>query len=108
MPCLLVVGDEDIPPIVTSMSPTTIRGAITRARTRQLNYQVLSFLGTIPLIHENMILAKTDMFVTLRNNRPSQEEKDKHWSMMVHRDGSMHASGDLDEISREHTSYFRP
>ena len=107
--------DEDIPPIVTTTSPTTIQGAITRARARQLNYQVLSFLGTIPIIHENMILPKTDMFVTLRNNGPSQEEKDKHWSMMIHGDGSMHArighdatSGDLDEISREHTSYFRP
>ena len=72
-------------------------------------------LGTIPIIHENMILPKTDMFVTLRNNGPSEEEKDKHWSMMVHGDGSMHArighdatSGDLDEIPREHTSYFRP
>ena len=62
-----------------------------------------------------MTLPKTDMFVTLRNNGPSQEEKDKYWSMMVHGDGSMHAwighdaiSGDLDEIRREHTSYFRP
>ena len=107
--------DEDIPPTVTTTSPTTFQGAITRARARQLNYQVLSFLGTIPIIHENMILPKTDMFVTLRNNGPSQEEKDKHWSMMVHGDGSMHAwigydttSGDLDEIPREHTSYFRP
>ena len=97
--------DEDIPPIVTTTSPT---GAITRARARQLNYQVLSFLGTIPLIHENMILSKTNMCVTLRNNGPSQEEKDKHGSMMVHGDGSMHASGDLDEIPQEHTSYFRP
>ena len=34
-----------------------------------------------------MILPKTDMFVTLRNNGPSQEEKDQHWSMMVHGDG---------------------
>lgn len=100
---------------MTTTSPTTIQGAITQARARQLNYQVLSFLGTIPIIHENMILPKTDMFVTLRNNGPSQEEKDKHWSMMIHGDGSMHAwrghdatSGDLDEISREHTSYFRP
>ena len=100
---------------MTTTSPTTIQGAITRARARQLNYQVLSFLGTIPIIHENMILPKTDMFVTLRNNGPSQEEKDKHWSMMIHGYSSMHArighdatSGDLDEISREHTSYFRP
>ena len=62
-----------------------------------------------------MILPKIDMFVTLRNNGPSQEEKDKHWRKMVHGDGSMHArighdaiSGDSDEMSREHTSYFRP
>ena len=62
-----------------------------------------------------MLLRKSDMFVTLRNNGPSKEEKDKHWSMMIHGDGSKHArsgedatNGDMDEILQDHTSYFRP
>ena len=84
--------DEDIPTTVTTTSPTTvqIQGPITRARARQLNYQVLSFLGTIPNLHENMLLPKTDVFVTLRNNGPSEELMDKYWSMIVHGDGSKH------------------
>ena len=38
--------DEDIPTTVTTTSPTTtqIQGPVTRARARQLNYQVLPFL----------------------------------------------------------------
>ena len=38
-------GDEDINTIVTPTAPTaTYTGPITRARARQLNYQVLSLL----------------------------------------------------------------
>ena len=38
--------DEDINTIVTPTAPAAIHiGPITRARARQLNYQVLSFLG---------------------------------------------------------------
>ena len=46
--------DEDIPTTVTTTSPTTvqIQGPITQARARQLNYQVLSFLETLPNLHE--------------------------------------------------------
>ena len=97
--------DEDIPSIDTTAVPTApqIQGPITRARAKQLNYQVLSFLGTIPHIHENMMLPKSDMFVTLRNDGPSMDEEDKHWSMITHGgDGSKHlrieddaASGDF-------------
>ncbi|KAK1627300.1 hypothetical protein QYE76_001615 [Lolium multiflorum] len=85
--------DEDIPSIDTTAVPTAtqIQGPITRARAKQLNYQVLSFLGTIPHIHENMMLPKSDMFVTLRNDGPSMDEEDKHWSMITHGgDGSKH------------------
>ncbi|KAK1663967.1 hypothetical protein QYE76_052126 [Lolium multiflorum] len=85
--------DEDIPSIDTTAVPTAtqIQGPITRARAKQLNYQVLSFLGTIPQIHENMMLPKSDMFVTLRNDGPSMDEEDKHWSMITHGgDGSKH------------------
>ena len=80
----------DIPSIDTPAAPTAIQiqGPITRARAKQLNYQVLSFLGTIPLIHENMMLPKSDVFMLLRNNGPSMDERDKHWSMIMHGDGS--------------------
>ena len=100
-----VLSDEDIPSIDTTDVPTTpqIQGPITQPRAKQLNYQVLSFLGTIPHIHENMMLPKSDMFVTLRNDGPSMDEEDKHWSMITHGgDGSKHlrieddaASGDF-------------
>jgi hypothetical protein len=81
----LAMFDEDIPSIYTSAAPTAehIQGPITQARAKQLNYQVLSFLGTLSHIHENMILPKSDMFVTLRNDGPSMDERDKHWSMIV-------------------------
>ena len=82
--------DVDIPTIDTTVVPTAthIQGPITRSRAKQLNYQVLSFLGTIPHIHENMMLPKSDVFLTLRNYRPSMDERDKHWSMAMHGDGS--------------------
>jgi hypothetical protein len=35
-----------------------------------------------------MMLPKSDMFVTLRNDGPSMDERYKHWSIMVHGDGS--------------------
>jgi hypothetical protein len=76
----VIPGDEDIPSIDTSAAPTTehIKGPITRARAKQLNYQVLSFLGTLSHVHENMMLPKSDIFVTLRNDGPSMDERDKH------------------------------
>jgi hypothetical protein len=78
------------PSIDTPAAPTVeqIQGPITRARAKQLNYQVLSFLGTLSQIHENMMLPKSDVFVTFRNDGPSMDERDKHWSMIVHGDGS--------------------
>ena len=46
--------DEDINTIVTPTTPATIHTRpITRARARQLNYQVLSFLGNDSNVHEN-------------------------------------------------------
>ena len=61
--------DEDIRHVDTTTAPTAthIQGPMTRARAKQLNYQVLSFLGTIPHIHENMMLPKSDMYLLLRN-----------------------------------------
>jgi hypothetical protein len=34
-----------------------------------------------------MMPPKSDMFVTIRNDGPSMDERDKHWSMIVHGDG---------------------
>jgi hypothetical protein len=86
-------ADEDIPTVDTTVAPTAtlshipqFQGPLTRARARQLNYKVLSFLGTIPNIHENMMLPKSDVFMLLRNDGPSMDERDKHWSMIVHGD----------------------
>jgi hypothetical protein len=81
----LFIFDEDIPMVDTTVAPTAtlphipqFQGPITRARARQLNYQELSFLGTIPNIHENMMMSKSDMFMLLRNDGSSMDEGDKH------------------------------
>ena len=82
-------NDEDINTIVTPTAPTaTYTGPITRARARQLNYQVLSFLGNDSNVHENMMLPKLDTFVLLTNEGPSLE-KDEHWSKNKHGDDGM-------------------
>jgi hypothetical protein len=47
--------DEDIPNVDTTTTHPHVQGPLIRARSRQLNYHLLSFLGTIPNIHENMI-----------------------------------------------------
>ena len=59
---------------------------------RQLNYQVLSFLGNDSNVHENMMLPKLDTFVFLTNEGPSLE-KDGHWSKSKHGD-DVHAQGE--------------
>ena len=42
------------------------------------------FLGILPNVHENMMLPKSNVFMLLRNDGPSMDERDTHWSMMVH------------------------
>ena len=82
--------DEDINTIVTPTAPVAIHtGPITRARTRQLNYQVLSFLGNDSNVHENMMLPKLDTFVLLTNEGPSLDKKDEPWSKFKHGDDGM-------------------
>src|SRR3954463_11195590 len=77
--------DEDIPTNVTPISsPTTHVGPVTRARARQLNYQVLSFLANPSNVHEHMMLPKLDTFVLLMNEGPSMDKKDGHWSGIKH------------------------
>jgi hypothetical protein len=36
------------------------------------------------------MLPKSDVFVNLRNDGPSMDERDKHWSMIVNGDGNKH------------------
>jgi hypothetical protein len=101
--------DEDIPTVDTTVVPTAtlphipqFQGPLTRARARQLNYQVLSFLGTIPNIHENMMLPKSNVFMLLRNDGPSMDERDKHSSMIMHGDdGSNHVRIQDDATSED-------
>ena len=52
--------DEDIPIIdaTAATTPLPLQGPMTRARARQLNQQVLSFLRVVPNVHENRILPK--------------------------------------------------
>ena len=80
--------DEDIPTIDATTTTTTpqLQGPLTRARARQLQRQVLSFLQATPNVHENMMLPKVDVFVSLRNDGPSMDERDKLWSMYVNGD----------------------
>ena len=61
-----------------------------RARARQLNYKVLSFLGNDSNVHENMMLPKLDTFVLLTNEGPSMDKRDEHWSKTKHGEYGMH------------------
>ena len=80
----------DINTIVTPTAPAAIQnGPITRARARQLNYQVLSFLSNDSNVHENMMLPKLDTFVLLTNEGPSLDKKDESWSKFKHGDDGM-------------------
>ena len=103
-------GDEDISTVDTTVAPAAthphvppLQGPLTRARARQLNYQVLSFLGTLPNVHENMMLPKSDVFMLLRNDGPSLDEKDKHWSMIVRGEEHKLVRVDADDMR----GYFR-
>jgi hypothetical protein len=89
--------DEDIPSIGTPAAPIVehIQGHTTQARAKQLNYQVLSFLGTLSYITENMMLPKSDVFVTLMNDGPSMDKRDKHG------DGSQHERIEEDAASED-------
>jgi hypothetical protein len=102
------LSDEDIPTVDTTVAPTAtlphvpqFQGPLTRTRARQLNYQVLSFLGTIPNIYENMMLPKSDVFMLLRNYGPSMDERDKHWSMIMHGDDGSNCVRIQDDAASE-------
>src|SRR3954462_13806272 len=100
-------NDEDINTIVTPTAPTiTYDGPITRARARQLNYQVLSLLGNDCNVHENMMLPKLDTFVLLTNEGPSLE-KDDHWSKNKHGVDGMR-KGDNNRVSSDDFRTLKP
>jgi hypothetical protein len=100
--------DEDIPTVDTTTTHPHVQGPLTRARARQLNYQVLSFLGTIPNIHENIMLPKSDVLVLLRNDGLSMDERDKHWSVVIHREGNNHMIQEEDTASGEFRTLKQP
>ena len=100
--------DEDITNKVTPTAPTdTYTGPITRARARQLNYQVLSFLGNESNVHENMMLPKLDTFVLLTNEGPSLDKKDEHWSKIKHGDDGMR-KGDKNGVTMDDFRTLKP
>src|SRR3954470_20438414 len=73
--------------IVTSTFPTKIpTGPITRDRSHQLNYPVLSFLGNVSNVYVNMILPNGNIFWLLINEGPGMDKKDDHWSIFKHED----------------------
>src|ERR1044071_8151082 len=93
--CIRCCSDEEISTNVTpTSSPTTHTGPVTRARARQLNYQVLSFLANPSNIQEHMMLPKLDTFVCLMNEGPSMDKKDGHWSGIKHGEGGARAGKD--------------
>ncbi len=71
--------DEDMATTVTPISPVVLPlGTIARAHIRQLNYQVLLFLGNVSSVHENMMLPNLDTFVLLAIEGPRTDKKDEH------------------------------
>ena len=71
--------------IVTHISPAVLPfGIIARAHIDQLNYQVLSFLGNVSSVHENMMLPDIHTFVLPAIEGPSTKMKDENWSMIKH------------------------
>ena len=72
---------------ITPISPTVLPlGTVVRAQIRQLNYQVLPFLGNVSSVHENMMLPNLVTVVSLTIEGPSTDKKDEHWSMAKHGD----------------------
>ena len=63
--------DQDITPLDTHIDPLLdIQGPITRARARQLNLEVSSFLSTPLYDFENMMLPND--YIVIRNHREEE------------------------------------
>jgi hypothetical protein len=79
---------EDIP-IIGTTTPTTQQGPITRARARQLNYQVKSFLAVQTSYSPNGVLLKPcDDFLMIRNLKAESYWR-KHYSDNKQVEGGM-------------------
>ena len=76
--------------MATAVTPISLvvlpLGTIARARIRELNYQVLSFLGNVSSVHENMMLPNLDTFVLPAIEGTNTDKKDEHWSIVKHGD----------------------
>jgi hypothetical protein len=59
-------------------------------------------------MHENMMLPKSDVLVLLRNDRLSMDERGKHWSMVIHGEGSKHMIQEEDAASGEFMTLKQP
>ena len=95
-------------PLLHPTTPANIHtGPITRARARQLNYKVLSFLGNDSNVHENMMLPKLDTFVLLTNEGPRLDNKDEPWSKFKHGDDGM-CKGDKHEVTSDDLRTLKP
>ena len=87
IPIVVMLFDEDMATTVTPISPVVLPlGTVARAQIRQLNYQVLSFLGNVSSVHENMMLPNLDTFVLLAIEGHSTDKKVEHWSMVKYGD----------------------
>ena len=78
-------SDEDISAAVTPVAtPTSVMpsGPITRARARQINGQVLSFLYKYDLANEDIILRSYSDLLVLRNKGEIKDEDTVHSDQM--------------------------
>jgi hypothetical protein len=65
------VGDEDITPLDTNNNPPlNVQGPITRARARQLNLEVSSFLNSSSYDYENRL--QPNDYIVIRDHAESQ------------------------------------
>jgi hypothetical protein len=68
---LCVIPDDDITPLDTNNNPPlNVQGPITRARARQLNLEVSSFLNSSSYDYENRLLLND--YIVIRNHGDSQ------------------------------------
>ena len=68
--------DEDIPAIDTTTTPTPKK-----------DQKVLSFMRVVPNIHDNVMLPKSELCGSLRNDGQCMDERDNFRSMFTHGDG---------------------
>ena len=100
--------DEDMATTITPISPTVLSlGTVARARARQLNDQVLSFLGNDSKVHENMMLPKLHTFVLLTNEGSRMDKRDEHWSKTKHGDDDMR-KGNKNRVTSDDFRTLKP